>query len=264
MRRSKDCDRRRRLSLRSRGPEPQVILQLRRWSRRPSNFTELRTRTRSRPGWQQIGSANFSSGSRTCWSRDEVNILKTTLSVWPPWKLREVTEGREGAKGGWASLDLSGTSGELWECASRGRSTASRLLLLSQLIFCLSLPLLLEFLLELAFALTLLSCLSCLLLFLLFPLKLLFFLSSQSLFGFFLPLELQLLPFTLALPLCLLLLLSLSLLPCLSCQLLLDPLLLKLLLLLFQPLPLLLFLDSPGLLCLCYLPLLFLLCPLLC
>lgn len=262
MRGGKDCNRGRRLSLWCRGPEPQVILSLRRWSWRPSNFTELRTRTRSRPSWQQIGSANFSSGSRTCWSRDEVNILKTTLSVWPPWKLREVAEGREGAKGGWASLHLSGTSRELWQSSSWGRCTASRLLLLPEFILRLSLPLLLYFLLELA--LTILSCLSCLLLFLLFPLKLLVFLYSQSLFGFFLPLKLQLLPFTLALPLCILLLFSLSLLPCLSCQLLLDPLLLKLLLLFFQPLPFLLSLDSPGLLCLCYSPLLFLLCPLLC
>ena len=250
MRGGKDCNRWRRLSLRCRGPKPQVILQLRRWSRRPSNFTELRTRTRSRPSWQQIGSTNFSIGSRTCWSCDEVNILKSTLSVWTPWKLREVPEGREGAKGGWASLlDLSGTSWELWHCASWGRCTASSLLLLTQFF----LPLLLQFLLELPFPLTLLSCLSCLLLFLLFPLKL--FLRSQSLFGFFLPLKLQLLPFALALPLRILLLLSLSLLPGLSCQLLLDPLLFKLLLLFFQSLPFLIFLDFPRLLCLCYSPL---------
>ena len=223
----------------------------------------MRARTRSRPSWQQIGSSNFSISSWVCWSCDEVNILKTTLSVRPPWKLREVTECRERAKGGWASLHLSRTSRELWDSASWCRCTASSLLLLPQFIFGLSLPLLLQFLLELAFALTLLSCLSCLLLFLLFPLKLLFFLHSQSLLGFFLPLKLQLLPFTLALPLCFLLLLPLCLFPCLSCQLLLDPLLLKLLLLFFQPLPFFLCLDSPGLLCLCYSPLLLLLCPLL-
>ena len=144
LRRCKDCDGGRRLSLRCRRSESQFVPRLRRWRWpwRPAHFAHLRARPQCGPCWQQVGSSNICRCSRTGWSSDEVNILKTALGVWSPWELGEVAEGGERAKGGRAGLRLSGTSRELWHGTSWRGSTSSNLLLLPQFLFSLPLPLL--------------------------------------------------------------------------------------------------------------------------